>query len=57
MSEDKGTYLSFTPDTSEEKARQAYVARYGVEPERVFVMYPTKLVCAGPIPQPEPLTA
>jgi hypothetical protein len=57
MTEDKGTYLSFTPDTTTDAARQVYIACYGVEPERVFVMYPTKLVCCGPIPQPEPLTA
>lgn len=51
MTEDKGTYLAFTADTPADTARAAYVKRYGAEPERVFVMFPTQMVCAGPVPQ------
>jgi len=55
MIADKGIYMAFTPDTTEEKVIRAYIARYGQEPERVFVMYPTRMICAGPVPQPDVL--
>jgi len=43
-------WLGFTPDTSDEKAREIFAARYGYSAE--YVLRTGGAVLAGPIPNP-----
>lgn len=51
---ERGLYMAFETDTSDDTARAAFIKRFGVEPERVFLMYPARLICAGPVPAANP---
>lgn len=52
--EDNNTYLAFTPDTPREAAIAAFQRRFGRPPEKVFIIYPHRLLVAGPINPPHP---
>jgi hypothetical protein len=47
--DDRNTYLAFTPDTPQELAIEVFRRRFGSPPEKVFIMYPHRLLVAGPV--------
>lgn len=42
-------YRGFTPDVSDDEARAAFVARFGVAPARII--HGANVVLVGPVPQ------
>lgn len=43
-------YLLFSPDTPEDEARQRFVERFGVEPEKIVRVRPMPYLAVGPVP-------